>query len=198
MKALTSLVKTLIKPMKTFVSPMRPLNDSRNGLALKMRGIICKMMASDGQMAKSGYTGKGFSSTKPSMGVSIMAKHLNVNFKTYNQADLLAKAGHIVARLKDNAYFPEPWPAPLPPLETIEGLVSRYALAYQAALNGDRLKIAERNAISEELIQQLKKIAHYLEVIADGNEAILISSGYDVSHEPVHGKAKPEAAGPAG
>jgi len=124
-----------------------------------------------------------------------MQKHLIVNFQSLNQADLLAKSTHIVGCLKDNPHFPPPWPAPVPPLEQAEALVNDYGRAYQAALNGDRLKIAERKAISESLIELLQKLAHYLEVIADGNEAALLSTGYDLSHEPARSKTKAEAGG---
>jgi hypothetical protein len=125
-----------------------------------------------------------------------MKKHLIVSFQTLNQADLLAKANHIVGALRDNPHFPPPWPAPVLPLDQLETLVAEYGKAYQAALNGDRVKIAERKAISDNLIEQLKKVAHYLEMVADGDEAILIGTGYDLSHEPVHGKAKTDAGGP--
>ena len=125
-----------------------------------------------------------------------MKKHLIVSLQTLNQADLLAKATHIVGCLKDNPHFPRPWPAPVPTLEQVELLVNEYGKAYQAALNGDRFKIAERKAISDNLIEQLKKLAHYLELIADGNEAVLLSTGYALSHVPVHSRAKPEAGSP--
>ena len=118
-----------------------------------------------------------------------MNKHLIVSFQSLNQADLLAKARHIVASLRDNPYFPLPWPMPVPQLDAVEALVNDYGTAYEAALYGDRLKIAERKAISDNLIEQLKKVARYLEVIADGNEAALLSTGYDLSHEPVRTKA---------
>ena len=126
-----------------------------------------------------------------------MKKHLIIRFESLNQADLLAKANHIVSCLRNNTYFPQPWLAPVPSLEELERLVNEYGVAYQAALNGDRLKIAERNAISKPMIEQLKKIAHYLEVVADGNEAALISTGYDLSHEPVRSKSKAEPGSPA-
>jgi hypothetical protein len=124
-----------------------------------------------------------------------MKKHLIISFQSLNQADLLAKATHIVGCLKVNPHFPAPWPAPVPPLEQVEALADDYGRAYQAALNGDRLKIAERNAISESLIALLQKLAHYLEVIADGNEAVLLSTGYDLSHVPAHSRAKTDAGG---
>ena len=124
-----------------------------------------------------------------------MNKHLIVSFQSLNQADLLAKARHIVESLRYNPHFPLPWPTPVPQLDTVEALVNDYGKAYEAALNGDRLKIAERKAITENMIEQLKKVAHYLEVIADGNEAALISTGYDLSHEPMRTKAKSEAVG---
>ena len=101
-----------------------------------------------------------------------MQKHLIVNFQSLNQADLLAKVTHIVGCLKDNPNFPPPWPAPVPPLAQVEALVNDYGRAYQAALNGDRLKIA------------------------DGNEAALLSTGYALSHEPARSKTKAEAGGP--
>ena len=124
-----------------------------------------------------------------------MQKHLIVNFQSLNQADLLAKSTHIVGCLRNNPHFPSPWPTPVPSFEQVEASVYEYGRAYQAALNGDRMKIAERKAISEHLIELLQKLAHYLEVIADGNEAVLLSTGYDLSHIPAHRGAKTETGG---
>ncbi len=126
-----------------------------------------------------------------------MKKHLITRFESLNQADLLAKANHIVTCLRGNAHFPPPWLATVPPLEALEGLVNEYGRTYEAALNGDRLKIAERNAVSKLMIEHLKKIAHYLDVVADGDEAALISTGYDLSHVPVHTRSKTEPGGTA-
>ena len=121
-----------------------------------------------------------------------MNKHLIIKLENLNQADLLAKSTHIVGCLRGNPHFPEPWPAPVPSLDEVAVLVDEYGRTYQAALNGDRIKIAERNAASKRLIEKLKKIARYLEVIADGDEAVLLSTGYDLTHEPVHSRPKPE------
>jgi len=125
-----------------------------------------------------------------------MKKHLIINFEALNQADLLAKSTHIVGCLRNNPHFPEPWPAPVPSQDEVGFLVDEYNRTYQAALNGDRLKIAERNAVSQPLIEKLKKIAHYLEVVADGNEVVLLSTGYDLTHEPVHSRTKTEPGAP--
>ena len=121
-----------------------------------------------------------------------MNKHLIINFEALNQADLLAKSTHIVGCLRNNPNFPEPWPAPLPSLDEVAVSVDEYGRAYQAALSGDRIKIAERNAVSKRLLDKLKKISHYLEVIADGNEVVLLSTGYDLTHAPVHSRTKTE------
>ena len=59
-----------------------------------------------------------------------------------------------------------------------------------------RLRWKANWLISERLIELLQKLAHYLEVIADGNEAALLSTGYDLSHIPAHRGAKTEAGGP--
>jgi hypothetical protein len=52
MNPVTSLVKTLTKPMNTFLSPTRPVNDTRNGLVIQNRGIICPMRVFNGQTTK--------------------------------------------------------------------------------------------------------------------------------------------------
>ena len=126
-----------------------------------------------------------------------MNKHLIIKLENLNQADLLAKSTHIVICLRNNPHFPEPWPAPVPSLDEVAASVDEYSSTYQAALSGDHIKIAERNAASKRLIEKLKKIAHYLEVIADGNEVILLSTGYDLTHEPVHSRTKTEPGTPA-
>ena len=125
-----------------------------------------------------------------------MNKHLIIKLEILNQADLLAKSTHIVGCLRNNPHFPEPWPAPVPSLDEVGYLADAYGRTYQAALSGDHIKIAERNAVSKQLIEKLKKVAHYLEVIADGNEVILLSTGYDLTHDPVHSRTKPEPGAP--
>lgn len=95
----------------------------------------------------------------------------------------VGEVSHIVACLKITPHFPEPWAAGLG-LSKLIGLFDLYENAYQAALNRDLIKIDERNTARENLNTELKKVALYLELVADGDIAKLKSTGFALRQEP--------------
>ena len=95
----------------------------------------------------------------------------------------LGEVSHIIACLKITPYFPEPWTAGLSQSKLL-ALFDIYQNAYQAALNRDLIKIDERNTARDNLNTELKKVALYLELVADGDMVKLKSTGFALRQEP--------------
>ncbi len=73
--------------------------------------------------------------------------------------------------------FPEPDPA----LSDVTDAVDAFEAAAQAAENRDRVAIAYRNQLKAELVSMLRKLGSYVNMRANGNRAIALSSGFDVA-----------------
>jgi hypothetical protein len=55
-----------------------------------------------------------------------------------------------------------------------------YQAAFQAAVNEDRARIEDRRSVSAARTERLRKLAGYLEVVAGGDAAKLMGTGYDL------------------
>lgn len=109
-----------------------------------------------------------------------MQARLIIAFDRLGESDFLARAQHIVASLSGNAHFPQPWPAQLPGLDALSASLAAYQAAYGASQTGDKGKIAARDGAREILTVQLKKLARYLELVADEDTTILLTTGYEL------------------
>jgi len=116
-----------------------------------------------------------------------MQPKLIITFDRLSEADFLAKAGFIMASLVGNAHYPEPWAAQAPGLSQLNEALAAYRDAYHASLTRDTLKIAQRESARQALTDLLKRLAPYLELVAQGDTAILASAGYDLRKDIVHG-----------
>ncbi|BBL75182.1 fibronectin type III domain-containing protein [Methylomagnum ishizawai] len=112
-----------------------------------------------------------------------MQPKLIVAFDRLSEADFLAKADFIVASLTNNAAFPEPWPAQAPALSDIKEALNAYRDAYHASLTRDTLKIAQREKARDALTLLLKRLPAYLELVAQGDTAVLATTGYDLRRD---------------
>jgi hypothetical protein len=116
-----------------------------------------------------------------------MQPKLIVTLERFGDADLLAKADLILASLRGNAHFPEPWPAQVPSLTQIRDALGAYRSAYHASQTNDSLKIKQREATHDALVELLKRLAPYLELIAQGDTNVLATTGYDLRRDIVRG-----------
>jgi hypothetical protein len=116
---------------------------------------------------------------------TFMRAKLITNFNRLNEADYQALVRLIIGSLMANARFPRPWPAPAPSLEQIIAAFEAYLAAYQAALTGDSVHIAERNAARVVLTGLLQHLAAYLEFVAHNDEVALQSTGFELRHDTV-------------
>jgi hypothetical protein len=118
--------------------------------------------------------------------ILLMQPKLIVTFDRLNNAEFVTKSGTIVAGLTENANYPEPW---MPQLSTLVELTiaqTDFQTAYHEALSMDRLKIAHREDCRFILTGMLRKLAPYIEIVAQGNVSVLETSGYDLRHDTAH------------
>lgn len=97
--------------------------------------------------------------------------------------NLLAYGGSVLAALKDNAAFPAPWGDDTPSWEQLDAAYQAYRDAYNAALGHDTQKIALRNEARRAFVEMLRRLVAYLELKANGNAAVLASTGFELRQE---------------
>ena len=112
-----------------------------------------------------------------------MQAKLIIAFEDLSEPDFLAKAELINSSMSTNSNFPGPWPSPLSSPTSITSLFTAYQTAYNAALTHDAAKIVLRNIARQSLMTYLKKLAPYLEVVANGDLVKLMSTGYDLRQD---------------
>ena len=104
---------------------------------------------------------------------------VNYNYQHLNQADYLAKFLYIIFCLTSNANFPAL------PFEVAVLIAKK--LLYEEQLNkskaGDHIATTKANSIKKEINQMIKKNGIYINDVCNGDEAMLESSGYDLSKE---------------
>ncbi len=105
---------------------------------------------------------------------------VNISFSVYSDANLETKAGLILASMTDNPAFTNP----IPTLAELEVAVKKYSDALVAAASLGRINVANKNAIRQKLELLLSQLGMYVMYIANGDEAILVSSGYSLAKVP--------------
>jgi hypothetical protein len=116
-----------------------------------------------------------------------MQAKLITTFDHLNESAFLAKAGTIVTNLTANANYPEPWAVQVATLAQLTTSYTAYLDNYHAAVNHDSLKIALRNSARLALTELLKGLIPYLEMLAQGDTHILVTTGYDLRKDIVRG-----------
>jgi hypothetical protein len=104
------------------------------------------------------------------------------------------RLGQIVTGMTDNTFLPEPWwddPAEKPTVASLTADKASFTLLKGQAADGDKGKIAARDALREKITADLKKLAKYIELKADGNLQILESTGYELSKDRTPAGSEP-------
>ncbi|MDD5034919.1 MAG: fibronectin type III domain-containing protein [Methylococcaceae bacterium] len=127
-----------------------------------------------------------------------MQAKLIITFTPLSGADFLTKAGTIVNAMRDNADFPEPWPPQVPSFPQLEEAYNAFGDAFHASASRDRVKISEKVANRATLVEHLKALAGYLEVVAKGDTTKLLRTGYDLRKDIVHGTGTIPLSAPSG
>ena len=101
------------------------------------------------------------------------------NLEKLNDSALSTMAQHIINSLKGNPYFPVLTPS----LDEVTTVKKEFDDSLMAAQTKDRVKIAIKNEKRAKLIDILHQLARCVEMVANGNRSILLSSGFEVSKE---------------
>ncbi len=110
-----------------------------------------------------------------------MKNQITNGFDKMTPGNLLMKAKFIISEMTANAsYFNTPDPS----LTNVLAAVNEFELATMAAENRDRSAIAYRNQKGDVLIKMLRKLGVYVNLVADGDRAIAMASGFDVARVP--------------
>ncbi len=102
------------------------------------------------------------------------------DFTSYTDSALEQKAELIVDSMTDNAHFTAPVPAPA----DIRTALTAFDAAIVKAKEGGKVEKAERDAKRQELVVLLEKLALYVQMQGNENEAALASSGFSLSRTP--------------
>ncbi len=95
----------------------------------------------------------------------------------YSDAELLVKSSDIVSDMTGNLNFVEPSPS----LAEVEAAQSAYGSALNACSTGARQAYATKDVKRKALETILRNLGNYVNSVANGDEAMLLTSGFDLS-----------------
>ena len=98
----------------------------------------------------------------------------------YADSDLSIKTGHIVEKMTDNTNFTTPDPA----LANVTAAKNAFIASIAKVQNGSKEDTVIKNNCRTTLETLLKNEADYVQRVSNGDEAIILSSGFDVNKKP--------------
>lgn len=108
-----------------------------------------------------------------------MKHKLNTSFSALTDPVMLIKGRSILKGL-ELIWEGIELPSFVPNLTRLREGFEKYQNAYDAAINRDTVKIADRNEARKEFTELLERVAQYLEASAGENENMLRTSGFDL------------------
>jgi hypothetical protein len=126
-----------------------------------------------------------------------MQPKLIIVFETLSLGAFDIKADLMFTSLTGNVNFPLPWPTYVPQLTDIGTAKTNYHTLFEAAKTGDSSKMSARDDARDLLTGMFKKLAPYLELIADGSVTKLQTTGYDLRHDIVQSDPTDPLAAPS-
>lgn len=106
---------------------------------------------------------------------------IKFNSPRLSDSNLESLALAIATAMTGNTHFPEPTPSLAALNESIKAFSDGLALAKTR----DKVKVAVKNTLREELLLNLRRMASYCSMVADRDRAKLVSSGFPVTAESV-------------
>src|SRR5664279_3513464 len=101
-------------------------------------------------------------------------------FTTFTDSNFLIKGVNIVTSMTGNPAFTDP----VPTLAQVQDGVTVYSQKLNGAKSGGRNAVADKNQARSVLEQLLFQLGLYVMFIANGDEAILVSSGFTLAKMP--------------
>jgi hypothetical protein len=105
---------------------------------------------------------------------------ISTNFAPYTDAGLSQKASDILFSMDGNPYFTNPVPA----LGDIRQVLNEYKEVLAKAVSGDKVSIAIKKETRKKLELMLSQLPLYVMFVANGNEAILLSTAFNLTKTP--------------
>jgi hypothetical protein len=112
--------------------------------------------------------------------ISMRKAKLSLNFSSYSDANFETKALLVLNSMTGNANFP----SPVPTLADLQTATDTYSTALVAAAGSGTNNVALKNAARSRLDGVLVQLGMYVMFIANGDEAILVSSGFSLAKIP--------------
>jgi hypothetical protein len=106
-----------------------------------------------------------------------MKKTILKRYRRERDSDLSPTAKRVVEKCKNNPKYPNP-PAALAKLEE---KVPAYDASLVNARGRDKEMVAIKKGLKAEIVALLTELDSYVTLISNGDEAILLSSGFDIS-----------------
>lgn len=98
------------------------------------------------------------------------------DFSRLSETQLDTEAENVFTKMTGNASFP----APTPELTVLETHLGEYRTALVEAALGDKHKVEVKNEKRGQLERTLRSLALYVEQVAGGNKAFILSAGFGV------------------
>ena len=117
-----------------------------------------------------------------------MKANIKLDLKSLTPLRLLALLGRVAVRLDGNPAFPAP---PISPA-TLLAMADTFEATILEAIAGSRQSKLVRNATDAEVRATLRQMADYVRMVAQGNESMLHSSGFELAKVP--GTSRPMVA----
>lgn len=95
----------------------------------------------------------------------------------YTDKELLVKVSYIISQLTDNPHFP----APVPTLEVLTAGKENFDTSLTKVEDGNKQDTVEKNNRRTDLEMLLHKEAAYVQLTSDGDEEIILTSGFDIN-----------------
>lgn len=109
-----------------------------------------------------------------------MKANIKLELKTLTPVRLAALMRNVASKLGGNPHFPAP-PLSAADLKAQEEVLT---VAIQKAINGSLASRLHRNALEVQARDSLRLLADYVRLVAQGNEAIMASSGFELARRP--------------
>ena len=98
-------------------------------------------------------------------------------FSKFTDNNLESMALAVSAAITGNTHFPEPQPG----LAAFNDSIKAFSDALALAKTRDKVKVAVKNTHREALLLNLRRMANYCSLVADGDRGKLVSSGFPVN-----------------
>jgi hypothetical protein len=112
--------------------------------------------------------------------ITMKNSKLNLSFARYSDDAFATKGTSIYQMMLGNPAFP----SPVPPLADVKAALDAYQAALIDAVTKDKVKVIAKKEARQALETVLLQLGYCVQYLANGNDTVLASSGFDLSKQP--------------